>query len=475
MSAPLALGRYVLHEAFASGGMASVHLGRLVGPVGFSRTVAIKRLHKHLASDPEFVTMFLDEARLAARVRHPNVVPTLDVVAMEGEVFLVMEYVQGESLSYFLKRARKDGLAIDLRIVVQIVASALHGLHAAHEAKDERGEPLDIVHRDVSPQNVIVGADGVARVVDFGVAKATGRAQETRTGQVKGKLQYMAPEQMKGKGVTRAADIYAAGVVLWEALANARLFAGTNDVETMYRALEGAVAPPSATNPAVTPALDAIVRRALEKEPQARFATAEEFAAALESSVPSLPGSTIAAWVKDQAADALAERAKRVEEVESDVSDIAALPLLADTSGARASAPSLSARHLVPAEPLTTVLTPASHAGVATPERLSSIPPFARRRSRVPFVVAGSLLAVLIAVFVATRGEPAPAAAPSKSAAPPPSETVAADASPPSASSSATAAAVEPVTSESVKKRAPPPSKPAPPVRPPTGGIYVRD
>src|SRR5688572_13695305 len=164
--------------------MATVHFGRLVGPVGFSRTVAIKRLHERLARDPDFVAMFLDEARLAARIRHPNVVPTFDVVAMEQELFLVMEYVQGDSLSRLMKVVRARNESVDPAFAVTIMTGVLHGLHAAHEATNERGEPLGIVHRDVSPQNVLVGVDGVPRVLDFGVAKAAGRAQTTKDGQL---------------------------------------------------------------------------------------------------------------------------------------------------------------------------------------------------------------------------------------------------------------------------------------------------
>ena len=210
---PRILGRYALFEAIASGGMASVHLGRLMGPVGFARTVAIKRLHETFAHDPEFVAMFLDEARLAARIRHPNVVPTLDVVAEQQELLLVMEFVAGESLSLLLKNARARDVPPPIPVLVDVMIGVLHGLHAAHEAKSEKGEPLDIVHRDVSPQNILVGTDGVARVLDFGVAKAVGRAKHTREGQLKGKMQYMPPEQITGKSVTRSVDIYAASVV----------------------------------------------------------------------------------------------------------------------------------------------------------------------------------------------------------------------------------------------------------------------
>jgi serine/threonine protein kinase len=208
-AAPRSIGRYVLYGEIASGGMATVHFGRLSGPAGFSRTVAIKRLHPQYAKDPEFVSMFLDEARLAARIRHPNVVTTLDVVTTGAEIFLVMEYVQGESLSRLLRAVRPMMTPADTRIVATIVSGVLHGLHAAHEARDEQGQPLRIVHRDVSPQNVLVGTDGVPRVLDFGVAKAAGRVQTTREGQLKGKLAYMAPEQVRGE-VTRVTDVYSA-------------------------------------------------------------------------------------------------------------------------------------------------------------------------------------------------------------------------------------------------------------------------
>ena len=177
--APRIVDRYALFDVIATGGMASVHLGRLMGPVGFSRTVAIKRLHENFARDPEFVAMFLDEARLVARIRHPNVVQTLDVVASAQELLLVMEYVPGESLALLIKRARAAGKFIPIPIVVDIVTGLLNGLHAAHEATNEKGEPLNVVHRDVSPHNILVGTDGVTRVLDFGIAKAVGLVHNT--------------------------------------------------------------------------------------------------------------------------------------------------------------------------------------------------------------------------------------------------------------------------------------------------------
>jgi len=281
-----AIGRYILFEEMASGGMATVHFGKLSGPVGFSRTVAIKRLHPHLAKDPEFVAMFLDEARLAARVRHPNVVPTLDVVALAGEVFIVMEYVLGESLSRLGRAQRTRGTPMPVPFALAIMTGALHGLHAAHEARNDRGDPLGIVHRDVSPQNVLVGTDGVPRVLDFGVAKAAGRLQDTRDGAIKGKVTYMSPEQITGAEVTRRTDVYAASVVLWELLTGKRLWQAENDAAVVAKILEHVVdpkiEPPSRSNPHVTPELDALVMRGLSGAPDARFATAREMAQELE-------------------------------------------------------------------------------------------------------------------------------------------------------------------------------------------------
>lgn len=211
-------GRYALYGPIASGGMAAIHFGRLVGTGGFARTVAIKRLRGEFLDTPEVITALLDEARLASRIRHPNVVSILDMVAGEEEVFLVMDYVVGETLAKLLTAAHSASERPTPRIATAILTGVLFGLHAAHDATDERGEPLGIVHRDVSPQNVLVGADGLARLLDFGIAKGKGRLQTTRAGQLKGKVSYMAPEQILGEEPDRRSDVYAAAVVLWETL-----------------------------------------------------------------------------------------------------------------------------------------------------------------------------------------------------------------------------------------------------------------
>jgi eukaryotic-like serine/threonine-protein kinase len=315
---PIVIGRYALYDEIAAGGMATVHIGRLLGPVGFSRTVAVKRMHANLAKDPEFVSMFLDEARLAARIRHPNVIGTLDVVALSGELFLVMEYVHGESLFRLMKSTREAESPIPLPIVSAIMVGVLDGLHAAHEATNEREEPLGIVHRDVSPHNIIVGAkDGLARVLDFGIAKAADRAHSTRDGQIKGKLSYMAPEQLASEDVDRRADVYSASVVLWEAIAGRRLFAGDSELKSMVtKVLSADAEPPSRYRREVPPALDEIVLRGLEKDAAKRTGSTREMARALQKLVPAAPASEVAEWVESIAGTFIDERARRVALIE---------------------------------------------------------------------------------------------------------------------------------------------------------------
>jgi serine/threonine-protein kinase len=322
------VGRYALYGTIAAGGMATVHFGRLLGPVGFSRTVAIKRLHPQFAADPEFVSMFLDEARLAARIRHPHVVPTLDVVATNGELFLVMDYVPGESLSRLIRASRERGERIPVQITIAIMSGVLQGLHAAHEARNERGEPLGIVHRDVSPQNVLVGSDGQARVLDFGVAKAAGRIQTTREGQLKGKLAYMAPEQLRSEALTRKTDIYAAAVVLWESLTCERLFGGDNEGAVVTKVLQGEIPPPSTRLIDLTKTLDssvmrgferldAVVLRGLDRDVATRFDSAREMALALEKCFTPATAAEVSDWVERVASPVLMARAGQIAEIES--------------------------------------------------------------------------------------------------------------------------------------------------------------
>jgi serine/threonine-protein kinase len=423
--------------------MATVHFGRLLGVVGFSKTVAIKRLHPNLAKDPEFVSMFLDEARLAARIRHPNVVSTLDVVALHGELFLVMEYVQGESLRGLVRAAAHASNPVPAPIVGTIMAGTLHGLHAAHEARSERGEPLGIVHRDVSPQNILVGIDGVPRVLDFGVAKAAGRAQTTREGQLKGKLAYMSPEQLMGRGVTRSTDIFAASIVLWEALTGQRLFGGESEGEVVKRVLDAHAEPPSKLVPTLPRALDAIVLRGLARDPADRYESARDMARALERALPLAPASDVGEFVEKLAAPALALRAERIAKIESS-SQALKVPSTPALRASDASWPSL----VVPAPPRPSSTTQVDTVGPPAPptplppgERsigaivsdslrrapaeLDQEPTFLRMRKRVlrrvvisVAAMAGAVVLVAVGVGLRKRQEPMTAAPVVTSAAP---------------------------------------------------------
>jgi serine/threonine-protein kinase len=323
---PRIVGRYALFDEIAAGGMATIHLGRLVGPVGFARTVAIKSLHPQFARDPEFVESFLDEARLASRIQHPNVVSTVDVVTTEGEVFLVMEYVAGESLAKLVRSALKKGMEIPPSVALSVLAGMLHGLHATHEARNEKREPMNIVHRDVSPQNVLVGLDGIARVLDFGVAKAAMRAQATRDGQMKGKLSYMSPEQLNSREVDRRTDVFAAGIVAWECLVGRRLFAGSDPGEVLAKVLTLDIPSPRDVSLSVPEPISNAIMRALEREPDKRWATARDFAICLEQSGAMAAGHRVGEWVEEHATDALRERQRRVTAVESATIDLALDP-----------------------------------------------------------------------------------------------------------------------------------------------------
>jgi len=301
--------------------MATVHLGRLLGPAGFSKIVAIKRLHPQFATDPEFLSMLIDEARLASVISHPNVVSSLDVVVEDEQLLLVMEYVHGESLAQLIRLSRKRHALPPLGIIQRILCDALDGLHAAHTA-GVGGQPLNIVHRDVSPQNIMVGANGVARVLDFGIAKAESQSQSTRPGFVKGKFSYLSPEQIRGLPLDARTDVFSAGVVLWESLTGQRLFSLQAAANTVERALGAPIPVPSSKNPLVSPDLDRVVLKALERERRLRYQSAAEFADALRAVSGEATRAEVSAWVSNTAAEVLARRLVALQELEvMDVAD----------------------------------------------------------------------------------------------------------------------------------------------------------
>lgn len=281
---PKRLGEYEVLFELATGGMASVFLARQLGDAGFERLVALKRVHPHLLRDPEVFAMASDEARLAALVRHPNVVPVIGVIDSGGELGLVQEYVEGASASALLRRLSKLGEILEPAIAVRIVCDALRGLHAAHEAHDLLGEPLELVHRDISPQNLMVGTDGITRVIDFGIARAERRLAMTKSGIIKGKIHYMAPEQIEDRQVDRRADLFAMGAVLFELLSGERPFGEGSESVVMGRVLIGDVE--LERLPSGTERLRGPLASALATRPEQRPATALELSRAISSALP---------------------------------------------------------------------------------------------------------------------------------------------------------------------------------------------
>jgi len=372
------VGRYAVFDEIGSGGMATVHVGRLRGKGGFTRIVAIKQLRANYANDPEFRPMFVDEARLSARITNLNVVPTLDVVEEGRELFLVLEYVRGASLGQLLSRARKENIPVPVPVVAAIFSDALKGLHAAHETKDDRGSLVDLVHRDISPENILVGADGSSRVLDFGIAKAVGRLQNTREGVVRGKIAYMAPEQFQGSA-SRRTDVYAAAVVMWETLVGELLFASDDHGKTLEAILSRTVQRPSKKRPEIPRELDRVVLRGLEHDPQMRFSSAREMAIAIENAVPRATTSEVGAWVESLAADILASRDKVVALAEQwKEEDVADLP----------------------------------ETKMATDPRVSVAPAATPRRRRAIYLLPLVLVAPLLFLFL-SKEESLPLAAPS--------------------------------------------------------------
>ncbi len=275
-------GRYQLLKRIATGGMAQIYLARQTGLEGFEKLLVVKRILPHLAENQDFVRMFLDEARIAARLNHPNVVQIFDLGSQDGSYFIAMEYIHGEDVRRVWKRGANRGRTLPLPLVCRVMMDACAGLDYAHKKADAAGKPLGIVHRDISPQNILVTFEGGVKVVDFGIAKAADQATVTRSGVLKGKYSYMSPEQARGEKLDRRSDIFALGIVLHELLTGHRLFKRTNDIQTLNAVTECKVPPPSALNPEVPSDLDRLVLKALARTPDQRFEDAAELQLALE-------------------------------------------------------------------------------------------------------------------------------------------------------------------------------------------------
>lgn len=429
--------KYVVLAPIASGGMADVHLARAEGAAGFVRTVAVKRTKP--MTDREGLARAADEARILARISHPHVVSVLDVVEGDDEIFIVMDYVHGASLATVLGAARKHGEIVPPAIVSAILVGVLRGLDAAHGATSEQGRPLGIIHRDISPPNVLIGADGVARLVDFGVARAHERAVVTETGVMHGKLGYLAPEQLAGEEATRRSDIYACGILLWESLACEPLFRATNLADAVT--LRAASTIPSAMaargqqeeaedDRAAARALEEIAKRALATKPADRFATASEMATTIERDVRPATAAEVGEWIERVASSELARRQSLLAEVESAILP----PRVATPPRAPAPAPA-------PAPALALAPGPA--------------PPHAPRRRLLFLSAIAGATAITIVALRASSDDPAPPRPPTPIAS---ATTPVSSAEPPLSSSPPPPVASLPVPSAASPSSAPTPA-----------------
>jgi eukaryotic-like serine/threonine-protein kinase len=331
MSLTKRIGRYEVVGELAQGGMAEILLGRLTGPSGFERVVVVKRILKRYATSPSFVSMFLDEARIAASIRHPNVVQVFELGQEGDDLFLVMDYLEGESLASLLRRLVARGETLPIACAGYLAEQALAGLHAAHELRGADGSLQGVVHRDVSPDNVFIGYDGTVRLLDFGIAKAADRITRTEAGELKGKFAYMSPEQCAGRPLDRRSDLFSLAVVLFEALTLRKLFRRPSTLATMRAVLDDPI-PRVRDFRAECPAeVDAVVARALERNLASRHANALELRAALREALQrttpdASPDQSLAAMMQALFADRIAEKSDMLSRLR-DGSSISVVPV----------------------------------------------------------------------------------------------------------------------------------------------------
>jgi serine/threonine protein kinase len=455
------LGRYELLVPIAQGGMAVVWAARMRGTRGFQKIVAIKSMLPQLSDDPQFEEMFLAEAGLASRIKHPNVCEIQDLGEEAGTLYIVMEWVDGEPLSTIQKVARKTG-GMPLSIATRIALHAASGLHAAHELKGDEGELVGVVHRDVSPQNILVTHDGVVKIVDFGVAKATAHAEEnhTKAGQVKGKVPFMSPEQALGRSVDRRTDVFALGIVLYQLVTGQHPFRGDNDLVTMNRICSAAPAESPRNYVAELPqGLFDVITTALAKNQDDRFQTMHEMARALERALAELVAGgddvDLGTFIREKVGDRGEKRkasikdALRLADLRSPPRSMTgtSIPAFVDVPTATSSLPGeVSGERLINGERLSrpsfasgvSLQTPAHATETASAVPLTApaeAPPPAKKGGLVIALVAAAALALGVGGVLVLRGNSAPAAQP-----PPPAPTAAEVAPAPTAEPAATVA-----------------------------------
>lgn len=410
------IGRYHLIAELAQGGMGVVHLAVAHGPAGFDKLLAIKELRPELAREEAYVAMFLEEARLAGRLQHKNIVQTFEVGYAGDLPHIVMEFLDGRSLGRIVRKLRETE-RLPLAAHLRIIAEMLEGLHHAHELRDFDGQPVGVVHRDVSPLNVFVTFDGQVKVVDFGIAKAVDSSLETKAGIVKGRIAYMAPEQAWGTKVDRRADLYSVGVMLWEAIAGRRLWHGVHEVELLNRVLREGAPPPSSVCADVPEDLEAICSRALKRRPEDRYATAAELLDDLEAHIATRRDAMTMREVGALVADAFVEERRQMNAV---IEEALARVRTGPRSGVVPSfeRPSMGVPSLVAEaeEPSDVSLQFFSRTSTSTPVALSTHPPPAApsaapvasglaryaipRQGAIAGLVAGALLSAAVGFVV---------------------------------------------------------------------------
>jgi serine/threonine protein kinase len=281
-SPPDAYGPYRLLERIAAGGMAEVFRAKRSGVEGFEKVVAVKRILPHLSDNKEFVEMFIDEAKMVAGLSHPNIVQIYDLGKIERTYFIAMEYVHGKDLRTILKQAKEKGLRIPLDLSVLIISKVCSALEYAHRKKDESGLPLKIVHRDISPQNILISFEGEVKLTDFGIAKATSKATDTDRGALRGKLLYMSPEQASGHPLDKRSDVFSLGVVFYEMITDVKPFLGTSEKGILQLVRECRFEPVRSLNPRISERLEGVITKALVKDPEERYQDASEMYRDLE-------------------------------------------------------------------------------------------------------------------------------------------------------------------------------------------------
>ena len=390
------LGRYEMLMPVAQGGMAAVWAARMVGSRGFQKVVAVKTMLPGLSDDPDFEAMFLDEARLASRIRHPHVVEIVDLGEEDELIYIVMEWVSGETMFTLNKAAKAKG-GIPIPLLVRIASSACAGLHAAHELRDDKGHLLDLVHRDISPQNIMISEGGIVKLVDFGVAKAAGRAHETRVaGIMKGKVPYLSPEQLSGGKVDRRSDIFSLGILMYVMVSGRHPFRGETDSKTMENITSRAPVPLHELVPDTRPDLEAIVMRALAKAPADRWPDCAEMQRALDQ-VNNAMGAAVtdgdvAKFVRGLLGAELDERNRRLADAIRQAD--ARLPG-ADAEPKRAAPPPKTARGGAPLPATFAGILPVALDDGSDPQKLDVLPPtpphHAPASSRPPVAVVPSM------------------------------------------------------------------------------------